>query len=96
MSREPKSLKSFLDDALKTYKIEDKTRLAQIRAAWEIIGDGSLAGSVRLVRFRKGVLYFRTDSSAWRQEIILRKEKLIDILNKEVPEAKILNLIAVS
>jgi predicted nucleic acid-binding Zn ribbon protein len=81
---EPKNLSEYLARLISNLGWEEKMYQAKLLDLWsEIIGD-SAAESVKIFNLKKGVLTLKTEASAWRSEMKIREEQIIEIINKKL------------
>lgn len=62
-------------------KWDDIYVCSKINNVKHLIFKGISNESVRIKRFEKGILYLETESAAWRTELFLRKEQIINKIN---------------
>ncbi len=81
-----KSLGESIKDFLKTYRLEEKLTEARITVSWEKVMGYHIAKYTRKVTLRKKVLYVELTSSVMRNELMMAREKIIGMINKEIGE----------
>lgn len=82
MSTDYKSLQQVLQAIIKEQKLNDELQRSDLMEKFnEIVGE-QIARQVKLKNFEKGILKIEVESSAWKNEIFLLREKIIEKLNK--------------
>jgi predicted nucleic acid-binding Zn ribbon protein len=77
---------SILPKAIDQTEVLKTARGQTAMADWDKIVGPQLALKCFPDRFRNGVLWVVVDGSAWGQEILFRKERILHELNKRVGE----------
>jgi predicted nucleic acid-binding Zn ribbon protein len=76
-----KTLRSVLQELIKDPVLNDKLLQEQMKMKWtEMVGE-QIANVSRILKFEKGRLTLKTNSSIWLYEISLRKQETIDKIN---------------
>lgn len=81
--RNIQSISQVLDDYVKSLNLENglhETRL--LNAFPEIVGPG-ISAHIRNLTVRNGILYISLDSSVIRNELLMMRQSLINLLNKK-------------
>jgi len=79
-------LKEAIDDMLKAYKIGGKINETKIIESWETIVGKPIAVRTTDLKFKYKKLYVTLNSAPLRQELLLSKTKLIEMLNRDFSE----------
>lgn len=79
-----KSLGESIREFLKTYQLEEKLTETRITVSWEKVMGHHIAKYTQKVSLKKKVLYVDLTSSVMRNELILAREKIIKMINKEM------------
>ncbi len=79
-----KSLGESIRDFLKIYRLEEKLTETKITVSWERVMGHHIAKYTQKVTLKKKVLYVYLTSSVMRNELMLAREKIIKMINKEV------------
>jgi predicted nucleic acid-binding Zn ribbon protein len=78
-----KSINSILEDFATEHKIENEFIFSQILNIWNEHFPEIIRNNISLKKFENGTIFFHSNSSAWKKEIMLRKNELIDKLNSQ-------------
>lgn len=82
MSTDYKSLQQVLQAIIEEQKLNDELQRSDLMEKFnEIVGE-QIARQVKLKNFEKGILKIEVESSVWKNEIFLLREKIIEKLNK--------------
>lgn len=79
-----KKIDSILLDFIVENNLEDDFYLEEIKKKFNSILSLNKSKSIELNGFSKGHLILKSDSSAWREELKLRRAKIKDELNKSI------------
>jgi predicted nucleic acid-binding Zn ribbon protein len=88
-----KSLGESIREFLKTYRLEEKLTETRITLSWEKVMGNHIAKYTQKVTLKKKVLYVDLTSSVMRNELMLAREKIIGMINKEVGDGQIEDVI---
>ncbi|MEA5404949.1 MULTISPECIES: DUF721 domain-containing protein [Arcicella] len=80
------SLKDAIEDMLELYKIRSKFNETYIVAYWEKIMGSPIASRTTQIYINDGKLFIQLDSAPLRNELLMAKNKIIELINKEVGE----------
>ncbi len=83
------SLQQVLNTYLKKSGLAKGIAQQQALNLWAEVVGSSIARNTTPEKVEHGVLYIRTKSSAWRQELQLRKQEIIQQLNAAVQHSAI-------
>ena len=64
-------------------------RAAELADEWEAIVGSDIAEHVQPESFDRGILTLKTDSSVWRQQVILIKQQILDRIASEFCQYKV-------
>lgn len=80
----PKPLGGFIEQVLKKIGLEEEYYEQLIKEKWcEIVGE-SLSKTCRVKSFKNGKLIIEADSSTWRSEIFVRRDKIKSDINASI------------
>ncbi len=82
INRKPKYIKSIIDQIVKDKGLDDELSQSIITENWDKIMGESIAAFTKIRKLNKGVLIIEAESSTLRAEIMIRKEQLINKINK--------------
>ncbi len=80
-----KSIKSVIEQIIIENDMEDEVRFVHISDIWKN-HFFKYADNIVLLKYKNKVLYLKTDFPAWRQEIIMRLDTIIEQLNFHLKE----------
>jgi predicted nucleic acid-binding Zn ribbon protein len=80
------SLKDAISALLKTYNLKTKFNETYLVAFWEKMMGQTIASRTTQIYVKNKVLFLKIDSSPLRNELLMAKTKLIDLINKDVGE----------
>jgi hypothetical protein len=80
------NIKEVLNAVMKYYGLTDKFKEHQMPAIWEKVMGQFIASKTNDVKMVKSKLYVKLDSAALRMELQFDREKIKDMINKEVGE----------
>lgn len=80
------NIKEVLNAVMKYYGLTDKFKEHQMPAIWEKVMGNFIASKTSDVKMIKGKLYVKIDSPALRMELQFDREKIKNMVNKEVGE----------
>jgi len=78
------SIKSAIEDMLKSYRIKDKFDENKLIANWEQIMGTPIARRTEKVYIKNKVLYAKITSSALRHELTIARQKVLDVIYEHV------------
>ena len=82
MPTNERPLRDVLQEILKSYRLEDHLDETSLIESWEKVTGKMISAHTSNLFISNKVLYVTVDSAALRQELLYRKEKLLDLLNK--------------
>jgi predicted nucleic acid-binding Zn ribbon protein len=83
VSTDIKSLSQLLNEVLKKYELDELVeKNILIEKFKEIVGK-QLADRIEFKNFDRGILTIEVESSAWKNEIFLLREQIVEKINKE-------------
>jgi predicted nucleic acid-binding Zn ribbon protein len=77
------SLKEVIEQLVKAYGIGQKLDEAALLNAWDSVVGKLFARHTLNLSIKNRVLYVKMDSSVIRNELMMARSKLVDLLNKE-------------
>jgi predicted nucleic acid-binding Zn ribbon protein len=81
-----------LKDVFKELGLEKDLLKARILSEWPQIIGKSISDKVNAVRFDGGFLVLSSESSVWKNEIMLRKNELISKINSRINSEIVLDI----
>jgi predicted nucleic acid-binding Zn ribbon protein len=93
MKQQPSPIKDVLGSVISKISGEKKEKIDQIRRAWDKILDKKSHKHVRLTSFKEKKLIVNVDSSAWMYELNLRKQQLLEGLNKQLRQGQVKEIV---
>ncbi|MFC0185348.1 Protein of unknown function [Pseudarcicella hirudinis] len=87
------SLKEAIDDLLNLYKLRGKYNETYIVAYWEKIMGKPIASRTSKIYVSEGKLFIQIDSAPLRSELLMAKNKIIQLINQEIGEEMIREVI---
>ena len=78
------SLGDAINQYLKYFKIEEKFNQTALLSQWEQIVGRTIASRTEQIYIYKKVLYLKLNSAPLKNELILNKQKLIELIQKEI------------
>jgi len=82
MPTNERPLRDVLQEILKSYSLEDHLAETSLLGNWEKVTGKMISAHTSKLFISNKVLYVTVDSAALRQELLYRKAKLLDLLNK--------------
>lgn len=80
------TLKEAISDLLEHYHLKNKLSEAKIIADWEKLMGKTIAKYTKHIYIKDKKLFLHVDSAPLRQELTYSKEKIMEIINKEMGE----------
>ena len=93
MKSNDRPLKDVVLEILKKYRLQDHLEETRLVGDWETVAGKLISSHTSGLHVKDGILFVKVDSSALRQELQYRKEKLIDLLNKNAGKVLIREII---
>ncbi len=88
-----KLLDDLISEIASSLGYENEYITSKISENWtEIVGD-NISKYLKITYYSDGILFLNCNSSAWRSEFILRKDKIIRSINDKLKSNKIRNII---
>ncbi|MFC2101798.1 DUF721 domain-containing protein [Bacteroidota bacterium] len=87
------SLKEAIQEFLNTYRLDDKLEERKVIELWGAVMGKMVSIHTTDLYIRNKKLYVKVDSSALRSELSYAREKIRDVLNKEVGSEVITDVI---
>ena len=88
-----KSVKNIIEQIIVENGMEDELIFANINDIWKTRFDTTIQNNVRISKYKNKILYMKTDSPAWRQEITMRADTIIKEFNSYLKENLIKKII---
>ena len=81
---QPKSIHKVIDNLLKNLGIETRIKESMAVAIWPDIVGNRVAAISKAERVVDGILFVKVESSTWRAELLLHREKILKKINKKL------------
>lgn len=81
-TRETTSFQDAFSDMLEAYKIKQKFEESNIVAKWEEITGKTIASRTSRIYIKEKKLFLEISSPPLKQQLLMSKTKLLDLLNK--------------
>ncbi|MDX1906211.1 MAG: DUF721 domain-containing protein [Bacteroidia bacterium] len=72
------AIEAFLDK----HGLRDEARIQQLITEWETVIGKPIAEQTARLWFDRGVLHIHMRSPAWRQELLLARTRIADVVNR--------------
>lgn len=82
LKKNPQLMSVFVNNLFRQNGMEETLILSELLKKWKLIFGENFAQNCEPVKLKNKVLTIKVHSSAWREEIKLRKEKLVNIINE--------------
>lgn len=76
-------LSGALDSVVKSLGLTKKYYGWLIVSNWPVIAGEQIAKVSKAVRFKEGTLYIGVEDSAWRQELLMQSESIMESIRKQ-------------
>jgi predicted nucleic acid-binding Zn ribbon protein len=86
------NLGDALKDVFQDLGLEKELFRARVLSEWQKIVGKNISDRVKPVRFDSDFLILSSESSVWKNEIILRKSELIDKINSRLKAKVVLDI----
>ena len=84
MRKNSVTLKEALELMVREFKLSPGVQESRIRETWPRLMGNMIARNTSSISLRKGKLYLKVESAALKHELTYSKEKIKEILNKEL------------
>jgi len=84
LNKNPKLMGEFINTLFQQNGLEETLILSELIKKWKEIFGENFAQNCEPIKLKNQTLTIKVHSSAWREEIKLRKEKLIDLINQNL------------
>lgn len=82
MSTDYQSLQQILQTIIKNQKLDEVLERNELIEKFEEIVGNQIAKQVKVKNFEKGILKIEVESSVWKNEIFLLRERIIEKINQ--------------
>lgn len=82
MSTDYQSLQQILQTIIKNQKLDEILERNELIEKFEEIVGNQIAKQVKVKNFEKGILKIEVESSVWKNEIFLLRERIIEKINQ--------------
>lgn len=79
-------VKDVIEEIFDKFKISQKLDEVKLRNAWDKCMGFVITSRTQVISFREGVLIIKTGSAPLSEELHYAKEKIVQMLNKEIGE----------
>ena len=76
------SIKDAIEALLKTYKLDDKMNEKRLISSWNDVMGKMIANHTTDLYIKNKQLFVSLDSAALKNELLLAKSKIVELLNK--------------
>lgn len=83
MSTDIKSLSQLLNEVVKKYDLNEIVERNELIEKFKVIVGDQIAQRVEFKSFDRGILVVEVESAAWKNEIFLLREQIVEKINKE-------------
>jgi predicted nucleic acid-binding Zn ribbon protein len=88
-------LKDAIDELLKVYQLKGKSEETYLITSWRQLMGNAIANRTTKIYIQDNKLFLQINSAPLKNELMMAKAKILDILNKEVETLKIEDVIFV-
>lgn len=92
-NKNPKPINKIILEYIESKNLTEKYSVSSIPIYWDSVVGELIASKTRVQKFEDGKLYIYSSSSIWKAEILLRKQTIIDDLNKKIGKKLVKELI---
>lgn len=75
------SLKDLIQEYINKNNMQEYVLVENIKNDWHIITGNFASKKIKVLSLKNGILRLKTNSSVWRNELILRKTEFINKIN---------------
>ncbi|MBO9639327.1 MAG: DUF721 domain-containing protein [Siphonobacter aquaeclarae] len=87
------TLKAALEEMLRAYQLKSRFSETYLVASWERLVGKAIANRTGKIYVTEGRLFVEITSAPLRQELVLAKSKLIELINREMDEEVIRDVV---
>jgi predicted nucleic acid-binding Zn ribbon protein len=80
----PKHIKSIIDDFITSHHWEEQILIESIPSIWESSIGEKVSSIATFQRFENGIIYIKVPLAPWRNELILRRQDYIKLINNKL------------
>lgn len=80
----PKHIKSIIDEFISSHRWEEQILIESIPIIWEAVIGDKVSSIATFQRFENGIIYIRVPLAPWRNELILRRQDYIQLINDKL------------
>ena len=84
MNNNPKHIKSIIDEFISSHRWEEKILIESIPTIWEAVIGVKISTISTFQRYENGIIYIRVPLAPWRNELILRRQDYIQLINDKL------------
>ena len=88
-----KTLGQAIDKMLMKFDIEKPIRQWESLLIWDEVVGKTISNHTTPEKVSYGKLYIKVDSPVWRNELLFRKDEILDKINKKLNKVKIREII---
>ena len=84
MNNNPKHIKSIIDEFISSHRWEEQILIEFIPTIWEAVIGVKISTISTFQRYENGIIYIRVPLAPWRNELILRRQDYIQLINDKL------------
>ena len=92
-NRETQKLSNAINKFIEARGWEEKLLQSKLQDDWEAITSKNVANAVRIKELRGRILYLKTSNSVWKNEMYLRKDKIVEKINEKYGENTVISIV---
>jgi Dna[CI] antecedent, DciA len=93
MNNNPKHIKSIIDDFITSHRWEEQILIESIPSIWESVIGAKISSISTFQRYENGIIYIKVPLAPWRNELILRRQDYIQLINDQLGKAIVTDII---
>jgi predicted nucleic acid-binding Zn ribbon protein len=78
------SIKEVLEAFVKAYRMEDKLNETELMNSWDKVVGPIFSNHTQHMSIKNKILYVQLDSAVLRNELMIARSKLVEMLNREI------------
>ncbi len=88
-----KTLAQAIDKMLRIFDIEKPVRQGEALFIWDEVVGKAISSHTTPEKVSYGKLYIKVDSPVWRNELLFRKDKILERINKKLNRVNIREIV---
>ena len=93
MNNNPKHIKSIIDEFISSHRWEEQILIESIPTIWEAVIGVKISTISTFQRYENGTIYIRVPLAPWRNELILRRQDYIQLINDKLGKPIVTDII---